>query len=88
MLEALMMTVLGIAYVAACNEEEKEKKRAIENERVLQKELEEIERETNLDIMYFYYSWYNNIPYNKVRQMYKAGTIKMEELEKCLEEHQ
>ena len=88
MLETLMYVALGLAYVAACDEEKKERERVVENERVLQKELEEIERETNLDIMYFYYSWYNNISYNKVRQMHEMGTIKIEELERCLEEHQ
>ena len=87
MLEALMMAVLGIAYISACSEEKKEKERAHEKEKTLQEELDEIEQQTNLEIMYFYYSWYNNIPYNKVRKMHEAGAIKIEELQKCYEEY-
>ena len=79
MLETLMYVALGLAYIAACDSEKKEEKR--------QKEIEEMERKTDLDIMYFYYSWYNNIPYNKVKQMHEEGTLKIEELEKCRKEH-
>ena len=87
MLETLMYVALGLAYCAARDSEKKEEERAIKEEQKLQEELEEIDRKTDLDIMYFYYSWYNNIPYNKVKQMHEEGTLKIEELEKCRKEH-
>ena len=87
MLETLMYVALGLAYYAARDSEKKEEERAIKEEQKLQEELEEIDCKTDLDIMYFYYSWYNNIPYNKVKQMHEEGTLKIEELEKCRKEH-
>ena len=88
MLETLMYVALGLAYSAVRDAEKKEEERAIKEEQKLQEELKEIDRKTNLDIMYFYYSWYNNIPYNRVKQMHEDGALKNEELEKCLKEHQ
>ena len=88
MLETLMYVALGLAYSAAREAEKEEEEHAIKEEQKLQEELKEIDRKTNLDIMYFYYSWYNNIPYNRVKQIHEEGTLKIEELEKCLKEHQ
>ncbi len=88
MLETLMYVALGLAYSAARDAEKKEEECAIKEEQKLQEELKEIDRKTNLDIMYFYYSWYNNIPYNRVKQMHEVGTLKIEDLEKCLKDHQ
>ena len=88
MLETLMYMALGLAYAAAKDAEKKEEERAIKEKQKLQEELKEIDHKTNLDIMYFYYSWYNNIPYNKVKQMHEDGTLKIEDLDKCLKEHQ
>lgn len=52
------------------------------------KEAEEIEKKTEMDIMFFYYSWYNNIPYEKVVELFKKGQITQEQLKKCLNDHQ
>lgn len=88
MLETLMYAALGLAYSAARDAEKKEEERAIKEEQKLQEELKEIDRKTNLDIVYFYYSWYNSIPYNRVKKMHEEGTLKIEDLEKCLKDHQ
>lgn len=81
MLETLMYIVLGAAYIAAVDAEKKEEERS-------RKEAEEIEKKTEMDIMFFYYSWYNNIPYQKVVELYKKGQITLEQLRKCLNDHQ
>ena len=81
MLETLMIAALGVAYVAACDAEKKEEQR-------LQKELDEIDRKTDLDIMFFYYAWYNNIALEDVKKRYENGLISFAQLKKCLEEHQ
>ena len=81
MLETLMYLALGAAYIAAVDAEKKEEKRS-------RKEAEEIEKKTEMDIMFFYYSWYNNIPYEKVVELYKKGQITLEQLKKCLNDHQ
>lgn len=81
MLETLMYIVLGAAYIAAVDAEKKEEERS-------RKEAEEIEKKTEMDIMFFYYSWYNNIPYEKVVELYKKGQITLEQLKKCLNDHQ
>ena len=78
---------LGLAYCAARDSEKKEEERAIKEEQKLQEELEEIDHKTDLDIVYFYYSWYNNIPYNKVKQMHEEGTLDINELRQCFKEH-
>lgn len=57
-------------------------------EKQSRKEAEEIEKKTEMDIMSFYYSWYNNIPYEKVVELYKKGQITLEQLKKCLNDHQ
>lgn len=88
MLETLMYVALGLACSAARGAEKKEEELTIKEEQKLQEELKEIDRKTNLDILYFYYSWYNNIPYNRVKQMHEEGTLKIEDLEKCLKDHQ
>lgn len=87
MLETLMYAALGLAYIAACDAEKKEEQQAKKEAEDLQKELDEIDRKTNLDIMFFYYSWYNNISYNDVVKNYKNGTITLAQLEKCYREH-
>lgn len=76
-----MYIVLGAAYIAAVDAEKKEEERS-------RKEAEEIEKKTEMDIMFFYYSWYNNIPYQKVVELYKKGQITLEQLRKCLNDHQ
>ena len=81
MLETLMYLALGAAYIAAVDTEKKE-------EEQIRKEAEEIEKKTEMDIMFFYYSWYNNIPYEKVVELYKKGQITLEQLKKCLNNHQ
>lgn len=81
MLETLMYIALGAAYIAAVDAEKKEEERS-------RKEAEEIEKKTEMDIMFFYYSWYNNIPYEKVVELYKNGQITLEQLKKCLNDHQ
>ncbi len=81
MLEILMYLALGAAYIAAVDAEKKEEE---QNRR----EAEEIEKKTEMDIMFFYYSWYNNIPYEKVVELYKKGQITLEQLKKCLNDHQ
>ena len=81
MLETLMYLALGAAYIAAVDAEKKEEEQS-------RKEAEEIEKKTEMDIMFFYYSWYNNIPYEKVVQLYKKGQITLEQLKKCLNDHQ
>lgn len=81
MLETLMYIALGAAYIAAVDAEKKEEERS-------RKEAEEIEKKTEMDIMFFYYSWYNNIPYEKVVELYKKGQITLEQLKKCLNDHQ
>ena len=81
MLETLMYLALGAAYIAAVDAEKKEEERN-------RKEAEEIEKKTEMDIMFFYYSWYNNIPYEKVVELYKNGQITLEQLKKCLNDHQ
>lgn len=81
MLETLMYLALGAAYIAAVDAEKKEEERR-------RKEAEEIEKKTEMDIMFFYYSWYNNIPYEKVVELYKKGQITLEQLKKCLNDHQ
>ena len=81
MLETLMYLALGAAYIAAVDAEKKEEERS-------RKEAEEIEKKTEMDIMFFYYSWYNNIPYEKVVELYKKGQITLEQLKKCLNDHQ
>lgn len=81
MLETLMYIALGAAYIAAVDAEKKEEERN-------RKEAEEIEKKTEMDIMFFYYSWYNNIPYEKVVELYKKGQITLEQLKKCLNDHQ
>ena len=88
MFETLMYLVLGAAYIAAVDVEKKEEQQAKKEAEDLQKELDEIDRKTNLDIMFFYYSWYNNIPYEKVVELYKNGQITLEQLKKCLNDHQ
>ena len=88
MLETLMYIALGVAYIAAVDAEKKEEQQAKKEAEDLQKELDEIDRKTNLDIMFFYYSWYNNIPYEKVVELYKNGQITLEQLKKCLNDHQ
>ena len=80
MLETLMYIALGAAYIAAVDAEKKEEQS--------RKEAEEIEKKTEMDIMFFYYSWYNNIPYEKVVELYKKGQITLEQLKKCLNDHQ
>ncbi len=81
MLETLMYIALGIAYIAAVDAEKKKEEQS-------RKEAEEIEKKTEMDIMFFYYSWYNNIPYEKVVELYKKGQITLEQLKKCLNDHQ
>lgn len=81
MLETLMYIALGAAYIAAIDAEKKEEEQS-------RKEAEEIEKKTKMDIMFFYYSWYNNIPYEKVVELYKKGQITLEQLKKCLNDHQ
>lgn len=81
MLETLMYIALGAAYIAAVDAEKKEEEQN-------RKEAEEIEKKTEMDIMFFYYSWYNNIPYQKVVELYKKGQITLEQLKKCLNDHQ
>lgn len=81
MLETLMYIALGAAYIAAVDAEKKEEEQS-------RKEAEEIEKKTEMDIMFFYYSWYNNIPYEKVVELYKKGQITIEQLKKCLNDHQ
>lgn len=81
MLETLMYIALGAAYIAAVDAEKKEEEQS-------RKEAEEIEKKTEMDIMFFYYSWYNNIPYEKVVELYKKGQITLEQLKKCLNDHQ
>ena len=81
MLETLMYLALGAAYIAAVDAEKKEEERS-------RKEAEEMEKKTEMDIMFFYYSWYNNIPYEKVVELYKKGQITLEQLKKCLNDHQ
>lgn len=81
MLETLMYIALGAAYIAAVDAEKKEEEQS-------RKEAEEIEKKTEMDIMFFYYSWYNNIPYEKVAEFYKKGQITLEQLKKCLNNHQ
>ena len=81
MLETLMYLALGVAYIAAVDAEKKEEERN-------RKEAEEIEKKTEMDVMFFYYSWYNNIPYEKVVELYKKGQITLEQLKKCLNDHQ
>ena len=81
MLETLMYIALGAAYIAAVDAEKKEEEQS-------RKEAEEIEKKTKMDIMFFYYSWYNNIPYEKVVELYKKGQITLEQLKKCLNDHQ
>ena len=81
MLETLMYIALGAAYIAAVDAEKKEEERQ-------RKEAEEIEKKTEMDIMFFYYSWYNNIPYEKVVELYEKGQITLEQLKKCLKDHQ
>lgn len=81
MLETLIYLALGAAYIAAADAEKKEKEQS-------RKEAEEIEKKTEMDIMFFYYSWYNNIPYEKVVELYKKGQITLEQLKKCLNDHQ
>ena len=81
MLETLMYIALGAAYIAAVDAEKKEEERS-------RKEAKEIEKKTEMDIMFFYYSWYNNIPYEKVVELYKKGQITLEQLKKCLNDHQ
>ncbi len=81
MLETLMYLALGAAYIAAVDAEKKEEEQS-------RKEAEEIEKNTEMDIMFFYYSWYNNIPYEKVVELYKKGQITLEQLKKCLNDHQ
>lgn len=81
MLETLMYIALGAAYIASVDAEKKEEERS-------RKEAEEIEKKTEMDIMFFYYSWYNNIPYEKVVELYKKGQITLERLKKCLNDHQ
>ena len=81
MLETLMYIALGAAYIAAIDAEKKEEEQS-------RKEAEEIEKKTKMDIMFFYYSWYNNIPYEKVVELYKKGQITLEQLKKCLKDHQ
>ena len=75
-----MYIALGAAYIAAVDAEKKEEQS--------RKEAEEIEKKTEMDIMFFYYSWYNNIPYEKVVELYKKGQITLEQLKKCLNDHQ
>ena len=81
MLETLIYLALGVAYIAAVDAEKKEEEQS-------RKEVEEIEKKTEMDIMFFYYSWYNNIPYEKVVELYKKGQITLEQLKKCLNDHQ
>lgn len=81
MLETLIYLALGVAYIAAVDAEKKEEEQS-------RKEVEEIEKKTEMDIMFFYYSWYNNIPYEKVVELYKNGQITLEQLKKCLNDHQ
>lgn len=81
MLETLIYLALGAAYIAAVDAEKKEEEQS-------RKEAEEIEKKTEMDIMFFYYSWYNNIPYEKVVELYKKGQITLEQLKKCLNDHQ
>ena len=81
MLETLMYIALGIAYIAAVDAEKNKEEQS-------RKEAEEIEKKTEMDIMFFYYSWYNNIPYEKVVELYKNGQITLEQLKKCLNDHQ
>ena len=81
MFETLMYLALGAAYIAAVDAEKKEEEQS-------RKEAEEIEKKTEMDIMFFYYSWYNNIPYEKVVELYKKGQITLEQLKKCLNDHQ
>ena len=88
MFETLMYLALGAAYIAAVDAEKKEEQQAKKEAEDLQKELDEIDRKTNLDIMFFYYSWHNNIPYEKVVELYKKGQITLEQLKKCLNDHQ
>ena len=76
-----MYIALGIAYIAAVDAEKKKEEQS-------RKEAEEIEKKTEMDIMFFYYSWYNNIPYEKVVELYKKGQITLEQLKKCLNDHQ
>ena len=76
-----MYLALGAAYIAAVDAEKKEEERS-------HKEAEEIEKKTEMDIMFFYYSWYNNIPYEKVVELYKKGQITLEQLKNCLNDHQ
>ncbi len=87
MLETLMYAALGLAYIAARDAEKKEEQQAKKEAEDLQNELDEIDRKTNLDIMFFYYSWYNNISYNDVVKNYKIGAITLAQLEKCYKEH-
>ncbi len=81
MFETLMYIALGAAYIAAVDAEKKEEEQS-------RKEAKEIEKKTEMDIMFFYYSWYNNIPYEKVVELYKNGQITLEQLKKCLNDHQ
>ena len=81
MFETLMYIVLGAAYIAAVDAEKKEEEQS-------RKEAEEIEKKTEMDIMFFYYSWYNNIPYEKVVELYEKGQVTLEQLKKCLKDHQ
>ena len=81
MLETLMYIALGAAYIAAVDAEKKEEERS-------RKEAEEIEKKTEMNIMFFYYSWYNNIPYEKVVELYEKGQVTLEQLKKCLKDHQ
>ncbi len=81
MFETLMYIALGAAYIAAVDAEKKEEEQS-------RKEAKEIEKKTEMDIMFFYYSWYNNIPYEKVVELYKKGQITLEQLKRCLNDHQ
>ena len=83
-----MYLALGVAYVAACDSEKKEAELAQKKKEELRKELDEIDRKSEMDIMFFYYSWYNNIPYKTVMELYEKGEIKIEQLQKCLKDHQ
>ena len=88
MFETLMYLALGVAYVDACDSEKKEAERARKKKEELRKELDEIDRKSEMDIMFFYYSWYNNIPYKTVVELYEKGKITIEQLQKCLKVHQ
>ena len=88
MLETLMYLALGVAYVAARDSEKKEAELQRKKQEELKRELDEIDRKTEMDILFFYYSWYNNIPYKKVVELYEKGKITIEQLQKCLKVHQ